>query len=186
MKLGSNNKTSISKTRVARTRVAKTLVAFLSLGSVLGLNSTAFAEEASWTVEVQVTDTSCVSVINPASWQPETTVSYPVGNTVDLIYAPVSVEFYVWLDFQAGSDSCDPGVFILPYGDVEASFLELAPELDVSALACESPFPCDASDLYLATSEITGTLDVLGAAVGGNTYSGNLKVVWVPEDAPVE
>jgi hypothetical protein len=183
MKLGSKNKTSISKTRVA-----KTLVAFLTLGSVLGLSSTAFAEpqEETWIVEVQVTDTSCVSEITPASWNPETTVSYPAGNTVDLIYAPVSVDFYVWLDFQAGSDFCDPGVFILPYGDVEASFLELAPELDVSALACESPFPCDASDLYLATSEITGTLDVLGAAVGGNTYSGNLKVVWVPEDAPVE
>jgi hypothetical protein len=123
-----------------------------------------------------------VSTITAATWQPETTVSYTIGSgnvrdVSDALRTPVL--FDVSLDFSNGGDTCDPTAAISPTGTITAALSDIAPQLQKSSLDCETP--CGATSLPDARGDvITGALQVLDTAVGGQTYQATLTVVWTP------
>jgi len=178
---------------ISKTGLTKALVVLITFGSLLGLSSVpaAAAEDPGvapeWDIQVNVDDTTpedCVADPTPATWRPDLIANYPAGNSVDMFNGPgLSVDFYVWLDFQPGTDMemCpDSPAFYEPTGNVEALFVSMDPELSSSSLDCVAG--CTAESLSQGTSEINGTLLVDDDAPGGPTvtYTARLKVVWTP------
>jgi len=190
-KISSIENWQIMKWIISKTGLTKALVVLITFGSLLGLSSvpaSAAPDPApEWDIEVNVDDTTpeeCVASPTLPTWSPDLIPTYVGGNNVDKFSGPgLSVDFSVWLDFQAGTDMnmCpDSPASYQPTGDVEALFLTMDPQLTASYLDCV--VACSASDLSLGTSTIGGTLLVADDAEGGPTvtYTARLKVVWTP------
>lgn len=160
-------------------RVSKVLIGALALGSIFGISAApAIAEEeATWNVQVQVSDSGCVDFETPAIWTPDMDVYYLGGNSIDLDSGTLFVDFEVYLNFTPGYFFCDP-IDIDPTGDVEALFTTLDAGLTVDYLDCSAV--CPAANL-MPDGKIAGSLDASSVA-GEGTYSGQLKVLWTPEN----
>jgi hypothetical protein len=170
-----------------RGKISRALVALLTFGSLLGVTSgPAMAEEkdGSWTVEIYVEDSTCVPTFDPPDWNPDLFVSYVESagpGYADIASGPVDVSFYVGLGISAGFDDC-LGSNIEPTGEVETSYtnIDVDSPLTLNSLSCESPFPCNAVDIYgdALGGQIDGVITVADTAVPDTTYTGELRVVW--------
>jgi len=179
---------------ITKKSLTKTVVVLALFGSLLGLSSVpaAAAEDPGvapeWDLQVNVEDSTepvCVASPTPATWRPDSSATYVAGNIVDRFSGPsLSVDFYVGLDFEPGTDTnmCDDSpAFYQPTGEVEAVFMPSTdPELSTSTVECDPA--CTAESLSLGTSTIGGTLRVADDAPGGPTvsYTARLKVTWTP------
>jgi hypothetical protein len=165
--------------------LGRALAVVAIIGSFAGLTSLpAVAEESSWTLEVDVSDTTCTTPDTAATWSPDPSVSYTFDNDVDLnpsaINPPGLLPFSVGLGLYPGSDNCD-FISIDPTGYIEASVTGLDPELTMEELDCSSISICDAGMLYINNNSIMGTIDASGVTTIG-TKTGTLTVVWTPAD----
>ena len=165
--------------------LGRTLAVLAIIGSFVGLTSLpAFAYEDSWTLEVNVSDTTCTDPIEDPSWSPDVNVTYLYSNDVDLnpsAYNPPGLlNFSVGLGLTPGYDPCTTWNVDVS-GDVEASVTELDGELSMSALDCSSSTICDAFTLYTGGNEILGTIDASAVTTTG-LKTGVLTVVWTPAD----
>jgi hypothetical protein len=175
--------TSQKKTRK---NLGRTLAVVATIGSFAALTSLpAVALEESWTLEVNVSDTSCTTPDTPPSWNPDPSVSYTYDNDVDLnpfsMNPPGLVLFSVGLGLLEGSQGCDPFGPISPSGEIEASVTGLDSELSMAELDCTSLTVCDAGTLYINNNSIMGTIDATGVTTIGDK-TGTLTVVWTPSD----
>ena len=181
------------------TRISKTLLAFLTLGSLVGvISAPAVGEEIggpiTYDLTVTVTDTSepaCVDDYSIASWNPgQIGIDFPLTE-IDL-FSPTALDFDVTLNFEDGVDTgtCVPaGDNVEPTGNVTAEFSVLPNEL-VSTVNCNPPGYCTAADLSndAVGGTIEGTLRLKETstpgtyfAVDGGSYLATLRVVWTPE-----
>jgi hypothetical protein len=179
---------------ITKKSLTKTVVVLALFGLLLGLSSVpaAAAEDPGvapeWDLQVNVEDSTepvCEASPTPATWRPDSSATYVAGNIVDRFSGPsLSVDFYVGLDFQPGTDTnrCDDSpAFYQPTGEVEAVFMPSTdPELSTSTVECDPA--CTVESLSLGTSTIGGTLRVADDAPGGPTvrYTARLKVTWTP------
>lgn len=166
------------RARILAGRSLTWLISFVLLSGVVA--SPTAAEEASWTVGVDVTDSSCLTSDTPASWSPHELPAYEMGNDVDLTNNPGWLPFSVNLGFQPGYDNCLSSS-LNPGGTVQSSFSTADSELAIKSLQCSDDSPCDAGTLYSESSFLIGELDV-SAITSVGTKSGTLTVVWTPED----
>lgn len=177
------------------TRISKALLAFLTLGSLVGvISAPAVGAETTHDLFVDVTDTSppaCSQDYSsfPASWNPDLD-PYVTDTEIDLA-SPTAINFSLPLNFQDGIDTgdCVPtGDSLEPTGNVTAEFSILPDELE-STVNCNPPGYCTAADLSNATSGglIEGTLSLKSAstpdtylAIDGASYTATLRIVWTP------
>jgi hypothetical protein len=162
--------------------LGRALAVALAIGSFMGISAapavaTWDPDNPSWTLDVEVMDSTCVPDYSDPTWAPTEQLFVNGSNIVDM-YSPASVDFEVYLNFSQGIDSevCGEGD-LAPSGDVTASFSgDSALQLDY--LDCETA--CDAASLYNTMSTIQGSVSVVDGTTPG-FYSGTLTVVWVPE-----
>jgi hypothetical protein len=159
----------------------RALALAFAIGSFLGVTSapalaTPFdPDNPTWTLNVQVSDSTCVPNVQPADWSPMEMMM--TGNTNVDLFSPADVTFEVALGFSPGMDmnACGLGDYY-PTGDVVASFNGDA-ALNLETLNCQ--IACSATDLYNSLSTIQGSVSVVAGTAPGN-YSGTLSVVWTP------
>lgn len=171
-----------------KNRIGKALFAVIIFSCSIGITSgPAVAED--WTVEVVTTDSSCVPMIEPASWSPDPIVAYDFGiNTADINpEGPgyrTGVGFTVYLNLAEGSDvNCSSVVPVT--GTIQSSWVSdpLNPEeLVMSSMECLGiGQECLATDMYNDSwfGELSGSL-VTPSTEG--TFRGTLTVTWTPAE----
>jgi hypothetical protein len=176
-----------SKSRNFVKKAKASLFTFVLLVGSASLPAT--AAEDSWTLEVNVSDTSCADPITEASWSPDSSVTYIASNEVDLDpFAPNAaglIPFDIGLGLTPGYDPCTTWNVDVT-GDVEAWVTSLDAELSMEEMDC-SPSTlvttpvCDAYLLYLNNNSIAGTIDASAVTTTG-LKTGSLTVVWTPAD----
>lgn len=171
----------------------KLVAGCLTLGSVLGFSAVpamAVENTETWTLEVEVRDTPqsdpCAdfqSVVEPASWSPDTQVVYgdADGNVSDLASDDGLVNFSVDLSFSEGSETVcnqDP-LTLTPAGSLVSSFEPISN--DISATTdCDNG--CDASGNFENENSIVGGTINVASSRTVETRSGTLTVTWTPAD----
>lgn len=158
----------------------------LASGSFLGLGvAPAIAEpdERTYTIDVELTDSTCVTPIVPATWNPDPSVAFVVGNSVDINSAnfPLPlVDFTVGLGFADGTDSCNGEMPVAASGNVVTAFTNLPSPLLKDSLECEEANPCSASGFFTGSNDIYATLSIDEATATAGTYTATLSVTWTP------
>jgi hypothetical protein len=163
--------------------LGRTLAVLAIIGSFVGLTSLpAFAYEDSWTLEVNVSDTTCTAPPTDPTWSPNPSVIFLDGNDVDTdpfsANPPRLIAFYVELGIEAGLDNCTTWN-IEPSGTIVAEVTLLDPELSMEILDCTGG--CGASTLWSTYGTISGTIDASEVTTPG-LKTGTLAVVWTPAD----
>lgn len=170
-------------------QLSKALAVLMTLGSLFSISAApAMAESQNWDLEVYVTDSTpsdpCLDVpttTDPATWTPDTSVSYTEGQTNDVYVDDGNVPFTVGLNFMTGTTyvcGSDP-YSVAPSGSVVSSFTAISSDI-TGTTSCDTG--CTAENNYLYDSSvISGTLSVFGSNAV-ETRSGTLSVTWTPAD----
>jgi hypothetical protein len=161
--------------------LGRALAVALAIGSFMGISAapavaTWDPNNPSWTLDVEVIDSTCIPDYSDPTWMPTEQLFVSGSSTVDM-FSPTNVDFEVYLNFSQGIDNnvCGEGD-LAPSGDVTASFSG-DPALQLQGLDCQTA--CDATTLYNTMASIQGSVSVVGGTTPG-FYSGTLTVVWTP------
>jgi hypothetical protein len=173
----------------ATKQLSKALAVLMTLGSLFSISAVpAMADERNWDLDVYVTDSTptdpCIDVpttTDPATWTPDTSVSYTEGQTNDVYVDDGNVPFTVGLNFMTGTTYvCGQDPYsVAPSGSVVSSFTAISEDIS-GTTSCDTG--CTAENNYLYDSSvISGTLSVFTSNAVG-TRSGTLNVTWTPAD----
>jgi hypothetical protein len=170
----------------AKKQLGKALAVLMTLTSLFGITAgPALAYDESWTLEVNVSvpEDPCAGVddiISPPTWQPDTSVTYPNGNTYD-IYSGGNgqVQYEIAFNWLEGSRTVcgeDPTT-LRPEGVIASTFTAIDSGIDVYS-PCSSS--CNSGDNFeYDQGKIAGHMDVSGSNTLG-LRTGTFTVTWTP------